>query len=583
MKKYPFKFLDSYTREDKDIYFGRTEESNQLYEMIFQTNILLVFGPVGTGKTSLIQCGLAQRFETHDWLELPVRRSTELNDTLKAILDKAVKDASGEEFVYDSELNESAILARLFKTIYLNTFKPIYLVFDQFEELYILGSKEEEKKFISIVKEILKIEYPIKMIFCIREEYLGFLADFEKEVPELFRKKIRVESMGFPKVEEVLMNATAAENSNLKLKEGEERAICEAIFTILKGKDRTLTIQLPYLQVFLDKLYNEVTHNEEHLAGATFTLEAVQNIGDLGDVLRDFLETQVQKISQSDLELTERDIWMILSPFATLEGTKDPICLPYLYERFPGFSKDLLKQTILSFVDKKILRYQEESELYEIVHDSIAQKIAEKRSEDEIALLEVRRLIKSQASINEKVREYFTANQLSFIGPFQERLIEHGLIDDVEYRLIEESKNIIALEKIRDAEKQKEALESAELRAKTERRLREQEEQAKLSAIQAKNLAQRLLRITFSIAVVVIIISGIAVFYYFQANREKSINTLERHLNAARKLKASGDEYMRIGKKEEACDSYRKGLDTLKGLTDEPLYLEMQKLQNICK
>jgi hypothetical protein len=79
----------------------------------------------------------------------------------------------------------------LIKGVYLNSFKPIYLIFDQFEELYILGTKDEQEKFIESVKEILKAEQPVKMIFSIREEYLGHLFEFEKEVPQLLRKKTK--------------------------------------------------------------------------------------------------------------------------------------------------------------------------------------------------------------------------------------------------------------------------------------------------------------------------------------------------------------------------------------------------------
>ena len=62
-KKYPFKFLDAYSQADHDFFFGREEEVAALYEMVFQTDILLVYGASGTGKTSLIQCGLANKFQ----------------------------------------------------------------------------------------------------------------------------------------------------------------------------------------------------------------------------------------------------------------------------------------------------------------------------------------------------------------------------------------------------------------------------------------------------------------------------------------------------------------------------------------
>ena len=81
-KRYPFKFLDAYTREDAAFFFGREEEIEALYAMVFQTDLILVHGASGTGKTSLIQCGLASKFQPYDWLALNVRRGKDLNASL---------------------------------------------------------------------------------------------------------------------------------------------------------------------------------------------------------------------------------------------------------------------------------------------------------------------------------------------------------------------------------------------------------------------------------------------------------------------------------------------------------------------
>ena len=90
MKKiYPFKFLDAYTKDDTGIFFGRDEEINSLYEMVFQTDILLLYGASGTGKTSLIQCGLASKFQAHDWLALPIRRGNNINESFEKVLKEA--------------------------------------------------------------------------------------------------------------------------------------------------------------------------------------------------------------------------------------------------------------------------------------------------------------------------------------------------------------------------------------------------------------------------------------------------------------------------------------------------------------
>jgi AAA+ ATPase superfamily predicted ATPase len=183
MKKYPFKFLDSYNREDRGIFFGRDEEINALYEMIFQSSVVLVYGASGTGKTSLINCGLAGKFEPHDWLALMIRRGNNINDSLE----KALKDAGGtftsstveinwkDDFSGDASSKPPALspVGNAIKSVYQKSFRPVYLIFDQFEELFILGSKAEQELFLKTVQDILQSEQPVKLIFSIREEYLG--------------------------------------------------------------------------------------------------------------------------------------------------------------------------------------------------------------------------------------------------------------------------------------------------------------------------------------------------------------------------------------------------------------------------
>ena len=85
----PFKFLDSYAREDREIFFGRDREIEELYQKVFESKILLVYGISGTGKTSLINCGLANKFEESDWLPISIRRGKDINESLKSEIRKA--------------------------------------------------------------------------------------------------------------------------------------------------------------------------------------------------------------------------------------------------------------------------------------------------------------------------------------------------------------------------------------------------------------------------------------------------------------------------------------------------------------
>ena len=56
--KNPIKFLDAYTKEDRDIFFGRDKDTDRLYDTVKRSRVVLLYGLSGTGKTSLVHCGL---------------------------------------------------------------------------------------------------------------------------------------------------------------------------------------------------------------------------------------------------------------------------------------------------------------------------------------------------------------------------------------------------------------------------------------------------------------------------------------------------------------------------------------------
>jgi hypothetical protein len=458
-KRYPFPFLDAYEREDRDFFFGREEEIEQLYQLTQQSNIVLLYGHSGTGKTSLIRCGLSNKFKSYDWQDVYVRRGGHLIHSL----DKALREEADHH--YDLTASDGTAitdLAQKLEAVYKTSFKPLYLIFDQFEELYTLGSKDEQKAFISTLREILRVEQPVKIILSIREEYLGHLYELERAVPELLRKKLRVEPMFTDRVQQVILGVGSLPQSNVKLQAGEETAIAARIFEKLRGQDKTLSIQLPYLQVLLDKYYLHCTGDESRQAEATFTLATLDTLGDLGDVLRNFLDEQVQHIARQLTQPVEA-LWQLLSPFVTLDGTKEPLSEAELRSRLPdGFPTATAAPALQAFVQRRVLRYLEQSARYEVAHDTLAKQLHARRSDEEIALLEVQRLIRSQVAIKAEAREYFSAKQLAFI---EEVLPKLRLIPE-EKAWVEESRRYREQEAQAEAERQRVEL------AATKRRLR---------------------------------------------------------------------------------------------------------------
>src|SRR5664279_3942686 len=69
----PFKFLDSYTREDKNIFYGRDSETEEIFRKFYSGKLLLVYGKSGTGKSSIINCGLISRMPQEDIFPIHIR------------------------------------------------------------------------------------------------------------------------------------------------------------------------------------------------------------------------------------------------------------------------------------------------------------------------------------------------------------------------------------------------------------------------------------------------------------------------------------------------------------------------------
>jgi hypothetical protein len=232
--------------------------------------------------------------------------------------------------------------------------------------------------------------------------------------------------MNLAKVKQIIGGIGAMEDSLVRITGEDREAFSEILFEKIKGKERTIGIQLPYLQVFLDKIYLQVTSDEKRQTEARFTLNDLQMAEEIGDVLRDFLEDRILKITQQlrkeNPEITNELLWKILSQFVTLEGTKEPIDPADIYGKFSFLGQNTWEKIVAALVDNRILKFTESNGLYEIAHDSLALTIADKRSDEEIALLEIKRLIKSHSTLRSDASEYLSEKQLNLIEPYFQEL-----------------------------------------------------------------------------------------------------------------------------------------------------------------
>ncbi len=459
--KSPFKFLDAFTLSDKDAFFGRDQEIDISYNTVFKTPLVLIYGSSGTGKTSLIQCGLANRFDGPDWYPIFIRRNDNLNDSLA----DALQNALGGKAKGDVTEDVSLLLRR--------TLRPVYLLFDQFEELFIRGKEEEQKKFMTSLRALLDASLPCKIVLIMREEFIAQLYSFEELIPELFDHRFRVEVMGPGKVKSVI--SSSFDKFNIHLAEPKEELLDLMVSNI---NDPKAGITLPYLQVYLDMLYRDVhkrkfkTEESEGFPHLDITKADIDSLGRIDNVLERFLEDQT-KVLQSKLEATygevnPRFIQTILNVFVTDEGTKNPvtytmdgenIVLAEEASMFLGnIPPEIIRDIILTLHSDRILR--KDNKTIELAHDSLALVIHRRKSESDRLLQNMRRRVLNAYEEYKKTGAYLNRKQLSAFDQFRSQIALtpelEKFLDDCETEIVRienEEQNRLIEESNREQEK----------------------------------------------------------------------------------------------------------------------------------
>ena len=439
--KCPFKFLDPYGIEDYNFFFGREKEVRELYEHVNKNRIVLVYGQSGTGKTSIIKCGLANTFEPSDWLPFFVRRNSNINDSLQEVVGNKYRPTAEELAAIKSDLfsfegqkqiglintpekiradyqDYVANLLYNIKKHSQHSLRPVYIIFDQFEELLILGSHEERDLFIFTLKYLARpnIVTSCHVIIVMREEYFGWLDFVEKEIPEVADRRLRVEAMRVNELREVIEKS--CKKFNIEFSNPSEN-----ITQIVKALSRRGEISLPYLQVYLDQLWREDYHRtysdkpapDTKYAPLVFTTEEIRKFGEIKDVLQRFLierKAIIQKDVKKNFPHVDDDfVNSVLDCFVNDQGTKQPFQYEVVdgiyrikggdYRLFKGFDQKALSFTLDALEENQILRNN--ANYFELGHDILAKLIDGQRDSRQKRINGIRIMINIYKKQNELI------------------------------------------------------------------------------------------------------------------------------------------------------------------------------------
>ena len=152
----PYPGLIAFSPGDAGLFFGRDRESDDISRRVRQQNFLLVVGPSGSGKSSLVLAGVVPRLLATDadhWLVQTLRPDSRALQALNEMLGGEVMSAA------ESRLRQLV-------GAFLHTAPPaerLLLFFDQAEAIFLLPP-EERIPFLALLDRLRRVDRCVVML-----------------------------------------------------------------------------------------------------------------------------------------------------------------------------------------------------------------------------------------------------------------------------------------------------------------------------------------------------------------------------------------------------------------------------------
>lgn len=247
-----FNLLQPQLETDLPFFLGRKREVEDLFALTRNNDLLLLYGPARVGKTSLIQCGLANRMKAQPG-ELIVQ-ACQPGTTHKSLTDKIRTELAK---IKEASVPDSDDPKTLLPELQTHLKKPVFLVFDQLERLFDNEVEESERSsFFKLVNDLLTDEnLPCRIILSLREGFLAPLADYESQLPSLLLHRYRVQRLSRRSMVNLSINLFDILGGRNQLQVDQPELIADRICSDLANEDGDVPFQC--LQVYLHQLHQQ--------------------------------------------------------------------------------------------------------------------------------------------------------------------------------------------------------------------------------------------------------------------------------------------------------------------------------------
>lgn len=323
MTREPYVGPRPFEEGDRELFFGREQEANDLVSLITAHPVALLYAQSGAGKTSLLKASLIPKLvEEERFNVLPptrVRSQSQLPAASPEIANIYVFNALNiwndlpERAGHKLASSQLATMSLAdFLGAYKQTLDPdqvegtCVMIFDQFEELFTHYPERwtDRQGFFEQVAAALKADYTLRVVLAMREDYIADLDPYAHLLPEKLRTRFRMERLRRRAALAAItqpLEADPVKSVGLRFSEGVAETLVDNLLRIRarddEGGDEILGqfVEPVQLQVVCQSLWQKVRAE----GNALITDDHLKTFGDVNQALREFYERGATKAAEA--------------------------------------------------------------------------------------------------------------------------------------------------------------------------------------------------------------------------------------------------------------------------------------------
>ncbi len=356
----PYKGLKKFEPEDKDYFFGRDQFLTGLVNELEHTNLILLLGASGSGKSSVVRAGLipwlSQKWRSK-FVNLTFTPDQDPFESLYASL--LTKYKQSEATIAHQGKVET--LTQVVKT--LKQPESQWLLFiDQFEELFTISQAEKRKQFINSLVQLVKTkDRSVKIIATMRADFLDRLSPYPTLIRATDKHRPMIAEMQ-PDELRLAIEQPAAHHGVVF-----ENGLVEEIIKDVQGQAG----YLPLLQYTLNLVWDTEVQNGS-INDRTLNISTYRSLGGVRGALQMRVEQIYQELPQLEQDATKKIFLKLVGIGGDEEsGTEwKPVRRRAACSEF---SDDLEKSTLVKLINENLLVSNKigEQSTVEIAHEAL--------------------------------------------------------------------------------------------------------------------------------------------------------------------------------------------------------------------